>query len=250
MIEPGDHVAADIVIPHPLRIVGSSSELSSVLLCSSAGATASLQFCASGEVRIIGDKHPLKKVPILRAHVHVTQHACTHTCTCYTAHAHHNPCMVASDLSKRRGRDSEVVNAQQTRGQNLGRRAGDEVIQGQCTAGFSLCMVFPQVANLAIRSTRAACISGQGGSRLWVRHCSLECDAHGLSHLYSAIITARPDFRACKQPTSSAAAVMGQGGIHVFETVVQVCRVSTWNSSSKRGRQNLSKPPHWIAFKN
>lgn len=126
VIGPGDHVAADIVIPHPLRIVGRSSELSSVLLCSSAGATASLQFCASGEV-----------------------------------------------------------------------------------------------ANLAIRSTRAACISGQGGSSLWVRHCSLECDARGLSHLYSAIITARPDFRARQQPTQSAAAVMGQGGIHVFETVVQ-----------------------------
>lgn len=127
VIGPGDHDAVDIMIPHPLRIVGSDDSGSSVLLCSSPGATASLNFCASGEV-----------------------------------------------------------------------------------------------ADLAIKSTRAACLSGQGGSRLWVRHCSLECDARGLSHLYSAIITARPDFKSCRQPTySAAAAAMGQGGIHVSETIVQ-----------------------------
>lgn len=127
VVGPGHHEAVDIVILHPLRIVGSTGGDSSVLICSSPGATASLQFCASGEV-----------------------------------------------------------------------------------------------ADLSIRSTRAACLSGQGGSRLWVRHCSLECDASGLAHLYSAIITARPVFRVSRTPASlQAAAAMGQGGIHVSETVVQ-----------------------------
>ena len=84
-----------------------------------------------------------------------------------------------------------------------------------------------------MQSKKAACILARGGSNLWVKQCSLACDAGGLPHLYSAIVTARPA-RPCKsswqRPTMPSALKAGRGSVVVSETYVQVRFCSTTQS--------------------
>ena len=47
---PGQHEAADVVVSHPLRIVGDGGSGLALLSCAVPGATAAVLFQASGEV--------------------------------------------------------------------------------------------------------------------------------------------------------------------------------------------------------
>lgn len=70
-----------------------------------------------------------------------------------------------------------------------GMSPADTVIQ--CGAGATAALDFHcsgKVANVTVRAARAACVRHQHGS-LWVQQCALECDAKGLDHLFSAIVT-------------------------------------------------------------
>lgn len=50
MVAAGVHEAADIMVSHPIRIIGAGSSGSAVLSCDVPGATAAISFQSSGEV--------------------------------------------------------------------------------------------------------------------------------------------------------------------------------------------------------
>ncbi len=99
-----------------------------------------------------------------------------------------------------------------------------------------------------MQSKKAACISARGGSTLWVKQCSLACDAGGLPHLYSAIVTARPA-RPCKSsrqcPTMLPALEAGRGSIVVSETYVQV---RSYSQHNRFGMQYANNMRNWLSI--
>jgi hypothetical protein len=112
-----------------------------------------------------------------------------------------------------------------------GATAADTVIE--CGVGASAALDFRcsgKVANVTVRAARAACVRHQQGS-LWVQQCALECDAKGLDHLFSAIVTsaiatgdqlnplAAEDVKPLRQHRLTVVETAIQGGCSAIQTL-------------------------------